>query len=253
MGAYAGQTTMTEQERQLIESLAVRLRNLPTPEVNPEAEDLIRRTIGSHPHALYILTQTVLLQEIALKQAKAKATPAPSFLGDAAPAGNRGRDGRLNTGSGFGGAYRGSSYQTGVPPTPPPVPPQTWGQAQPQQAGWVVSGQPQSRMSSFLQGAAETAAGVVAGEMAFSALSSIFGHHGGGFLGGGGGWGGGGWGGGGGMNETIINNNYYQEEPHHQHHQEAGDHISQPESDASDSDDSGASGGYDDGADTLDI
>jgi len=237
---------MTEQERQLIESLAARLRNSPAPEVNPDAEDLIRRTIGSKPHALYILTQTVLLQEIALNQAKAKATPPPSFLGDAAPAGNWGRDGRLNAGSGFGGAYRGSSYQTGVPPAPPPVPQQTWGQMQPQQAGWVVSGQPQSRMSSFLQGAAETAAGVVAGEMAFSALSSIFGHHGGGFLGGGGGWGGG-------INETIINNNYYQEEPHHQHHQEAGEHISQPESDDSYSDDSGDSGGYDDGTDTLDI
>ena len=241
---------MTEQERQLIESLAARLRNSPTPEVNPEAEDLIRRTIASKPHALYILTQTVLLQEIALNQAKAKATPPPSFLGDAAPAGNWGRDGRLNAGSGFGCAYRGSSYQTGVPPAPPPVPQQTWGQVQPQQAGWVVSGQPQSRMSSFLQGAAETAAGVVAGEMAFSALSSIFGHHGGGFLGGGGGWGGG-WGGG--INEPIINNNYYKEEPHHQHHQGASDLISQPESDDSYSDNSGDSGGYDDGTDTLDI
>ena len=105
-------------------------------------------------------------------------------------------------------------------------------------------------MSSFLQGAAETAAGVVAGEMAFSALSSIFGHHGGSFLGGGGGWGGG-WGGG--INETIINNNFYQEEPRHQHHQGASDLISQPESDDAYSDNSGDSGGYDDGTDTLDI
>ena len=130
---------MTEQERQLIESLAARLRNSPTPEVNPEAEDLIRRTIASKPHALYILTQTVLLQEIALNQAKAKATPPPSFLGDAAPAGNWGRDGRLNAGSGFGGAYRGSSYQTGVPPAPPPVPQQTWARcSRSRQAGWCL-------------------------------------------------------------------------------------------------------------------
>lgn len=241
---------MTEQERQLIESLAARLRTAPTPEINPEADELIRRTISNHPHALYILTQTVLLQELALNQAKAKAAPPPSFLGDAVPAGNWGRDGRLNPGSGFGGGYRGSSYQTGVPPAPPQAPPQTWVPVQPQQTGWVVSGQPQSRMSGFLQGAAETAAGVVAGELAFSALSSIFGHHGGGW--GGGGWGGGGWGGGGGINETIINNNYYQEEPHH-HHQESSHHSSEPQSDDAYSDDSVDSGGYDDGTDTLDI
>lgn len=230
---------MTEQERQLIESLASRLRNSPAPEINPEAGDLIRRTIGTNPNALYILTQTVLLQEIALNQAKAK-TPPPSFLGEAGQAGDWGRDGRLQQGSSFGGGYRGSSYQTGAPQAPPPMP---------QQTEWVVSGQPQSRMSSFLQGAAETAAGVVAGEMAFSALSSIFGHHGGGFLGGGG-WGGGGWGGG--VSETIINNNYYEEAPQH-HHEVQNDDVSYSQSDDSYTDDSGDSGGYDGDNDTLDV
>lgn len=235
---------MTEQERQLIESLASRLRNSPSPEINPEAEDLIRRTIGTNPNALYILTQTVLLQEIALNQAKAK-TPPPSFLGESAQAGDWGRDGRVQQGASLGGGYRGSSYQTGVPQAPPPIP---------QQSAWVVSGQPQSRMSSFLQGAAETAAGVVAGEMAFSALSSIFGHHGGGFLGGSG-WGGGGWGGGGwsgGVSETIINNNYYEEAP--QHHPEArNDDVSYTSGDDSYSDDADDSGGYDGDNDTLDV
>jgi hypothetical protein len=52
----------------------------------------------------------------------------------------------------------------------------------------------------------------VAGELAFSSLASIFGHHSGGFLGGGGGFfsvgspasp----------VSETIINNNYYADEP----------------------------------------
>ena len=73
---------MTEQERQPIESLASRLRNSPAPEINPEAGTLIRRTIGANPSALYILTQTILLEEIALNQVKAQ-TPPPSFPGEA--------------------------------------------------------------------------------------------------------------------------------------------------------------------------
>ena len=62
--------------------------------------------------------------------------------------------------------------------------------------------------SGFLRNAATTAAGVVAGEVAFSALSGIFGHHsGGGFMGGGSGF----LGGASGISpgsETIINNYY---------------------------------------------
>jgi hypothetical protein len=240
---------MTDQERQLIESLAARLRNAPAPEINTEADELIRRTIGSIPNALYILTQTVLLQELALNQAKAQ--NAPSFLGGAAKSGNWGRDGRLPqqdmpperppANQYTGGGYRNSAYQTGVSPVPPPIP------QQPQPGGgWVA--EPQSRTSSFLQSAAQTAAGVVAGEMAFSALSSLFGgHHGGGFLGGGG------WGdswGGGGVHETIINNNYFDESP--SHHENASFDNDQDSflTDASDQDDDTS---FDDGSDSIDI
>ncbi len=85
------------------------------------------------------------------------------------------------------GSYQGSSYAA----PPPPPPPQ-------QSSGGGFSG--------FLHNAAQTAAGVIAGEVAFDAISSLFGHHGGGF-GGGGGF----FGGGSGISpgsETIVNNYY---------------------------------------------
>jgi hypothetical protein len=184
---------MTEQERSLIQSLADRLRKAPQPEIDPEADELIQRMIGTQPNALYLLAQTVLLQEAALNQQKSQSKP--SFLGNAPQPGTWGRDDRLYqeprkdqapSGEGFGGAWRGnyraSSYNSAAPPT-------AFRQAAPPQTEWTRS-QVGSRGSSFLESAAQTAAGVIAGQVAFSALSSLFGghHHHGGFFGDGG-WG----------------------------------------------------------------
>src|SRR5579864_7096799 len=63
---------MTEQEKQLITGLAERIKNAPAPQIDRDAYDLILHTIGSRPDVLYILTQTVLIQEMALAQAKAQ-------------------------------------------------------------------------------------------------------------------------------------------------------------------------------------
>ena len=60
---------MTEQEEQLISGLAERIKNAPAPQIDRDAYDLILHTIGSRPDALYVLTQTVLMQEIALNHA----------------------------------------------------------------------------------------------------------------------------------------------------------------------------------------
>jgi hypothetical protein len=211
---------MTDQERQLLEELAGRIEKAPASPTDRDADELIRRRIGARPDALYILTQTVLIQEIALNQAKQqidelkRQQPAGSFLGNASSAApppggtgfgrSAGGDARPPQPSG----YRASTYQTGYTPPPPAATPPPL----PQYAAPEQYGPPQpSGFSGFLHNAAQTAAGVVAGEVAFSALSSLFGHHGGyyggsGFLGGGGG------------NvispvsETIINNNYYDED-----------------------------------------
>lgn len=168
---------MTEQEQQLISGLAERIRNAPPPQVDRDADELIRRTIGARPDSLYILTQTVLIQEMALNQAKAQ-------LEQLRQQGAPQQQGSFLQPGGYPAQAR---YQdSGYAPPPPP-------------SGGGFSG--------FLHNAATTAAGVIAGEIAFDSLASIFGHHGGGgFFGGGGG---GFFGGGGGVSpgsETIINN-----------------------------------------------
>lgn len=152
---------MTDQERQLIVGLADRMKSAPAPQVDREADALIQSTIGSRPDALYILTQTVLIQDMALKQAQG------SFLPPAQPA-------RTEP------AYTQPGYAQSQYAGPPP----------PRHGGF----------SDFLHNAATTAAGVIAGEIAFDSLASLFGGRGGGsFFGGGGLMPGG---------ETIVNNSY---------------------------------------------
>jgi hypothetical protein len=63
---------MTPQERQLLESFLDRIANTPAPQRDPEAEALIRERIGSRPDSLYILTQTTLIEDVALKQANTR-------------------------------------------------------------------------------------------------------------------------------------------------------------------------------------
>lgn len=218
---------MTEQEKQMIAGLADRLRNAPPPHVDRDADDLIRHTIGAQPDALYVLTQTVLIQEMALNQAKAQiedlkqraaapqAPPQP-FLPS-------------------------QGYQTGYAPAPAPS------------GGGMFSG--------FLHQAATTAAGVIAGDLAFEALGSLFGGHRGGLFGGGGGF----FGGGSGImpgSETVVNN-YYGDDPSGQGGDDSqfaaaadqsGDDMS---SDIEDDRDSGGdafdSGGGDDGSGSFDV
>src|SRR5215813_9013753 len=61
---------MTPQEREMLIALANKVAQAPPPQRDQEAEDLIRDTIGLRPDALYILTQTVLIQNLALEEAQ---------------------------------------------------------------------------------------------------------------------------------------------------------------------------------------
>jgi hypothetical protein len=199
----------------MIEALAKRIQDAPAPQIDRDADDLIRRTLGARTDSLYILTQTVLIQEMALTQAKVQIDElkqrvasaedsSSSFLGSrpaerGPQAGGWGQESRVQQ----PGGYRGSSYQeSGY--QQPPVPPPQYAPPSPQPSGGGA-------FSGFLRNAATTAAGVVAGELAFSSLASLFGHHSGGFFGGGGGF----FGGGGSpvspVSETIINN-YYEDD-----------------------------------------
>lgn len=189
---------MTPQEEQLLNALVARVNQTQLQEKDPDAEALLNRSLN--PDALYILAQTVLVQNIALEQARAQVAQlqqqvqqtrqpahATSFLGsllgrrepESAPA-----------------QPQTQQYQP-VPQYAPP-PSQTYAPT-PQ---YIPAEQP-----SFLRGAMQTATGVAAGALAFEGVESIlhgFGHPAYG-------WGSPGLMGGGferPVDETVINNYY---------------------------------------------
>jgi hypothetical protein len=208
---------VTPQEEQLIGSLVERVNQTQLQEKDPDAEGLLNKGLGANPDALYILAQSVLIQNIALDQARAQVAQlqqqvqqarqqpahATSFLGNLL--GHRDPAPPQPT-------YIPPQQQAYAPPPPPPpgYDPQY---AQPQ---YIPAGQP-----SFLRGAMQTAAGVAAGALAFEGVEAVlhgiggFGHPGLGY----GGMGMGGFGMGSGMigggferpvEETVVNNYYDQ-------------------------------------------
>ncbi|MGI8745832.1 MAG: DUF2076 domain-containing protein [Bryobacteraceae bacterium] len=231
---------MTPQERSLIDDLANKIAQANVGQKDTEAESLIQQEIGSRPDSLYKLVQTVLVQNMALEQAKAQIA---GLQQKAASAQSHPSGPTSFLGSLFG------SHSAPAPPPPQPAPPGTYapGPAAPAAAGGG---------SSFLRSAATTAAGVAAGALAFEGIESLL--HGG--LGGGGfghqsGMGSGFLGGAGQPGETVINN--YYDSPDDQtdspdnsdtddsQADDAGDDASDDSSDDSDTGDSSDGGGDD--------
>jgi hypothetical protein len=206
---------MTPQESQMLNDLARKITQTQLQEKDPEAEQLLQQSLGHDQDALYKLAQTVLVQNIALDQARQQILqlqqqPPPSRA------------------TSFLGSLLGHKDPAPAPPSPSQsqgqyqqVPPQY---AQPAYDAQPVYGQPAygqptyaqqpagSGGSSFLRSAATTAAGVAAGALAFEGVESLLHMGHGGF--GGGGFGGdyaGGFGGGGfdGAPREEVINNYY--------------------------------------------
>jgi hypothetical protein len=222
---------LTPQEEQLLNSLVERVNQTQLQEKDPDAEALLGQTLGRNPDALYILAQTVLVQNIALEQAKAQVTqlqqqaqqprqPAhtTSFLGrllgerDEAPRQSYPAPQSYPVQQGYGPQppMQAPAAMTGYQPVNPQyaqAPPYGPGYGDPQYMP-MAGGPP-----SFLRGAMQTAAGVAAGALAFEGVESIlhgFGHPGMGFGGPGYGMGGGMMGGGfeRPVEETVVNNYY---------------------------------------------
>ena len=205
---------MTPQEQQLINSLVERVNQTQLQEKDPDAEALLTQGLSPNPDALYILAQSVLIQNFALDQAKAQVgqleqqlqqarqpAHATSFLGnllghrDPAPA-----------------PYTPAQQAYVPPPPPPPV----YADPQYAQPQYVPAGQP-----SFLRGAMQTAAGVAAGALAFEGVESLL-HGGIGHPGFGMSPGMGMMGGGFERPEETVINNYYDQPGGQEHHPEQG-------------------------------
>ena len=218
---------MTPDERQLLSGLFDRIRTAGSNQQRDrDAESFISDAVRQQPYAPYLLSQTVIVQEQALKAAndrlqelEAKVQTLESGQGQGGGEGFLGGLGR----SIFGG---GSSQQAQPPRSAPPAyPPQgQYGQnqqqyAQPQGGPWGGAPQGGGGMfgggggggGGFLKGALGMAAGVAGGALLGNAVSGLF--HGsnnpfGIASGMGGGLGGGG--------ETIVNNYYEGDGPGNQ-------------------------------------
>lgn len=201
---------MTPQESSMLQDLVRRVQETQLAEKDPEAEQFLQQALGRNPDAIYILAQTVLVQNMALNQARAQLQELQQQQQKPEPA----------RATSFLGSLLGHRD-----PAPPPAQPQYQPvpqasqyqqvpayEAPPQYAppgAYAVPGAPPSAAGSFLRSAATTAAGVAAGALAFEGIESLM--HG--FEHGGGGWGAGGYGSGFGappVEETVINN-YYDE------------------------------------------
>jgi uncharacterized protein len=193
---------MTPQENSMLEDLVRKVEQTQLTEKDPEAEQLLRQGLGRDPDAIYKLAQTVLIQNLALNQARAQIQQLQQAQQPAQPA---------HATSFLGGLFG----RRDPAPAQPPYQPVPYQQAPSYQAPAQYATAPPyiesapSPAGSFLRSAATTAAGVAAGALAFEGIESLihgFGH-------GGGGWGGGGFGSGGfassaPVEETVINNYY---------------------------------------------
>jgi len=261
----------------MLNSLVERVNSTKLTEKDPDAAALLERGFSGNPDAIYVLAQSVLVQNIALEQARAQLSEAQeqvqqlqqqaqqpahatSFLGSLL--------GRRDPGPPPQPAYQpvytpqsAPEYQTPYNPGPgyAPGPGYGPGYAGPPYGGPQYAAVPPGQPS-FLRSAAQTAAGVAAGALAFEGVEALlhggFGHPGMGM--GMGGWGmpGVGFGMGPGMGydrpvEEVVNN--YYDSPgggEHEHfHESASDNNTQFQ-DASWNDDSGSSfdsgSGFDD-------
>jgi hypothetical protein len=172
---------MSPEERRLIEDLFDRMMNYGSPDKDREAEALIRERVRAMPDAVYMLTQSVLVQEQALEAANEKVVELEDRLraleeGQGAPPR---RSGSFLSG-GFAGRRdpdpRPSSVpQVGARATPSPYDrpsPSAWGSPPP------PPGQPPPPAGGgggFMRSAMATAAGVAGGVLAAESIRNMLG------------------------------------------------------------------------------
>ena len=156
---------MQQQERDLIADLFGRLQQFENQPRDAEAERLIADYVGRQPSAVYLLTQTAIVQEEALKQAKARIAELESKASESSFLGSAPKIGP------WGSAPRAPQAPAASAPWQPAPAPQ---QAAPY-AQQAPMGAPGGGGGSFLRTALTTAAGVAGGALLFQGISSMFG------------------------------------------------------------------------------
>jgi hypothetical protein len=156
---------MQSEERELITGLFGRLQPFEAQPRDSEADALIKEAVGRQPAAPYLLVQTVLVQEQALKAAQERIAELEANAG-AAPAA-----------SGFLGSAPkigpwGAPAAPAAPAAPRPSVPST---RSPLQA--AVAPQQGGGGGGFLRTAMATAAGVAGGALLFEGIRSLMGNN----------------------------------------------------------------------------
>jgi hypothetical protein len=177
---------MTPQEQEMIGDLMDRVQKTQLEEKDMDAEAMLQQGLGRNPDALYILAQTVLVQKYALEQAQGQLAQARDQIEQMQ------QHPEPKHATSFLGSLLG---RNDAPAQPPPPPPQSYAQSQqgyPPQQGYAPPqaypqyapvgggyGAPMGGGGGFLRNAAQTAAGVAAGALAFQGIESLmhgFGH-----------------------------------------------------------------------------
>lgn len=176
---------MTPEERELIAGLFERMRNMGAIEKDREAEDLIARSARQVPDAIYMLVQSVLVQEQALQQAGARIEELEGRLSEL----ERNETRPSGAGSFLGGIFGGGREETphrgagSVPSIGSRAggTPSGFGRspAWPQRSdayGYGQAGEGQrGGGGSFLRGAMATAAGVAGGMLLADSIRGMLG------------------------------------------------------------------------------
>ncbi|MCA3634412.1 MAG: DUF2076 domain-containing protein [Methylobacterium sp.] len=170
---------MNPQERQVIDGIFDRLKNVANQPRDPEAERYIGDLVQKQPYATYALAQSVYVQEQALLNQQQQIEQLEAEVAEL-----RARPQQPASGGGFlSGLFGGGGQQRppeNVPAygqrreAPLQAPAGPWG-GQPQAAGPGPWGQPQRQGMGFLGTAAAAATGVAGGMVLGSILSSALG------------------------------------------------------------------------------
>ena len=259
---------MSPEERQLLQGLFERIQNAGAAPRDKDAEAFIGDAVKALPYAPYLLAQTVIVQDQALRAANDRLQQLEAQVQDLEQRAQPQQAGAGGFLGGLGSLFGGAPPP---PPSPPRAPSPGWNQ-QPQQGGWQPPPQPgygqqpgpwgapqggpmggpgggfggPSQGGGFLKGALGAAAGVAGGVLLADSIKGLFGGHNNSL-----GIGAGvpgidqGLAGLGGGRETIVNN-YYGDDALRQ--QDAQQDADQDQDDAQDAADYGSDFSGDDGS-----
>jgi uncharacterized protein len=153
---------MQSEERTLISGLFERLQPYEAQPRDPEAEQLIASLVARQPSAPYLLAQTVLVQEQALKTAQARIADLESKV-----------SANANAGAGF----LSSAPNIGPWGAKPAAAPVAAPMVAPMQAPAPAPQPFAPQGGGFLRSALTTAAGVAGGALLFEGIRGMFGGH----------------------------------------------------------------------------